>query len=100
MKVNGFNWDQGNLKKCEKHGLNRKMIEDFFNSSIWVAPDMKHSSQEERFFAIGICIENQKPMIVVFTYRFLKTKKLIRPISARYMHKREAKKYEQGFTKN
>jgi len=58
---------------------------------------MKHSSQEDRFFAIGICTENQKPMIVIFTYRFLETKKLIRPISARYI---EAKKYEQAFTKN
>jgi hypothetical protein len=37
-----------------------------------------------------------KPMFVVFTIR----SNLIRPISARYMHKKEARNYEKNFTQN
>jgi len=38
-------------------------------------------------------------MIVVFTLRTINKEVLIRPISARYMHQKEARKYEEEITK-
>lgn len=38
-------------------------------------------------------------MIVVFTLRTIKQDILIRPISARYMHEKEARKYEEEIPK-
>ena len=100
MKVDGFDWDSSNTFKSEtKHGLFRDVIESFFQGKIWVAPDLKHSHEEDRFLALGFG-PNEKPMIVAFTFRFKAGLKLIRPISARYMHAKEASKYEQAFTKN
>lgn len=100
MKVDGFDWDSGNRFKNEaKHGLTREVIEQFFHRKIWVAPDVKHSGTEERFLAIGTD-ENGKPMIVAFTFRTNAGLRLIRPISARYMHAKEARRYEQAFAKD
>lgn len=59
-----------------------------------VTPDPKHSDDEERYPAIGRS-QKQKPMFVVFTLRDVNGEILIRPISARYMHEKEAKRYEE-----
>ena len=100
MKIEGFDWDKGNILKNEKkHGLTHDVIEEFFRGQIWVAPDPAHSQEEDRFLAIGVD-SNGKPMIVAFTIRYKDETRLIRPISARYMHAKETKKYEQAFTKN
>ena len=37
-------------------------------------------------------------MLVAFTFRIREERILIRPISARYMHEKEAKKYEEKGT--
>ena len=95
IQENGFEWDTGNIAKCQKHGLSLEEIEAFFRSKIFVAPDLKHSGEEERFLAVGYSSDG-KPMFVVFTIR----SNLIRPISARYMHKKEARNYEKNFTQN
>ena len=100
MKAEGFDWDSGNLFKSEtKHGISREVAEAFFHSEVWVGPDPKHSKSEERFLALGRD-ENGRPMIVAFTIRKLDGRSLIRPISARYMHAKEVKKYEEAFAKN
>ena len=99
MKFEGFNWDIGNEKKCEKHGLSKVEIEEFFSRKLFVAPDIKNSISEERFLAIGQNAE-KRPMIVIFTFREINGAKLIRPISARYMHEKEVRKYEKTFKKN
>jgi uncharacterized DUF497 family protein len=88
--VEGFDWDEGNVTKCQKHGVTLEEIEEFFQAQIYVAPDLKHSQDEERFLAVGR-LPSGRPMFVAFTFR----NKLIRPISARYMHEKEAKQYEQ-----
>jgi hypothetical protein len=89
-----FDWDNGNFSKNEKHGVGKSEIEDFFRSQIYVSHDFKHSNSEERFVAIG---QNPKGrhMIAVFTLR----KDSIRPISVRYMNKRETEKYEKENSK-
>lgn len=100
MKVEGFEWDSGNILKNEaKHGLTHDVIEAFFHGKIQVGPDLKHSTQEERHLAIGRG-PSDRPMIAVFTIRKIGGKNLIRPISARFMHLKEARKYEEAFAKN
>jgi uncharacterized DUF497 family protein len=93
IQEDGFEWDEGNIAKCQKHGLSLEEIEAFFRSKVFVSPDVKHSGEEERFLAVGSSRDG-KPMFVVFTLR----DNLIRPISARYMHKKEAQNYEENFT--
>ena len=63
-----------------------------------MAPDIKHSIIEERFLAIGKGSEN-KWIVVAFTIRNHRGKKLIRPISARFMNKKEVQKYEKEIEK-
>ena len=95
----GFEWDDGNRDKCQKHGLAQRDIEHLFQQKpVLMAPAPKHASPEERFLAIGRSRKG-KPMIVVFTLRTIKQDILIRPISARYMHEKEARKYEEEITK-
>ncbi len=100
MEVEGFDWNAGNAFKSEaKHGIAREAIESLFQKAVWVAPDPKHSKSEERFLAIAT-LANEKHVIVAFTFRFRSGKRLIRPISARYMNKREIKRYEENFAQN
>ena len=87
------------MKSEAKHGVSRVAIEDFFRGKIWVAPDPKHSTHEDRFLAIGKG-PSGKPMIVAFTFRTRDARKLIRPVSARFMHAKEVEKYEQAFTQD
>ncbi len=65
-----------------------------FSSSIAVLPDPMHSKSEERFKAIGQS-EDGRWIFVVFTLRTRSGRKLVRPISARYMHKKEVDHYEK-----
>lgn len=100
MKVDGFDWNEGNLSKNkDSRGIESEVIESVFRNSPWVAPDIKHSSNEDRFLAIGRNSEGRL-MIVAFTFRRKGGLKLIRPISARYMHKKEIEKYEKEFSKD
>jgi uncharacterized protein len=96
MEVEGleFDWDEGNRERCEKHGLSVQDIESLFRSSISVFPDPEHSNEEERFIGIGRT-EGDRSVFVVFTLRMRDGIALIRPISARYMHKKEIDHYEK-----
>jgi uncharacterized DUF497 family protein len=94
MQVAGFDWDEGNRSKCWKHGVSPAAIEDLFRRPIAVLPDPVHSKSEERFKAIGRTGKG-RGIFVVFTFRTRRGKRLIRPISARYMHKKEMDQYEK-----
>jgi uncharacterized DUF497 family protein len=87
MKIQtlGFDWDSGNKRKCRKHGLRLIMS------------DMHHSRLEERYIAYGQTRKG-RPMFVAFTFRIRNGEQLIRPISARYMHEKEAREYEEKST--
>lgn len=95
MIIDGFDWDQGNLAKCQKHGVSVAEIESLFSQDHWIAPDLKHSVIETRQLAVGRSATG-RPMFVVFTVRLHRDKQLIRPISARYMHAEEIERYEQN----
>jgi uncharacterized protein len=100
VKIDGFDWDGANLLKNEaKHGITKETIEKFFYGRVRVGPDPKHSSLEDRFLAVGKEASGRF-LIVAFTFRLREGKKLIRPISARHMHAKEVRNYEQAFAEN
>ncbi|HUY37662.1 MAG TPA: BrnT family toxin [Candidatus Binataceae bacterium] len=94
MRVAGFDWDAGNRPKCREHGVSQAAIESMFRGSVAVLPDPAHSKSEERFKAIGKS-EAGRWIFVVFTMRIRRGKRLIRPISARFMHNEEVEHYEK-----
>ena len=93
-KATGFEWDRGNRKKCQAHGVSIAEIEDLFTRPVMVLPDPVHSHAETRMRAIGKTQEGRS-VFLVFTMRTRGRKRLIRPISARYMHAKEIKSYEE-----
>src|ERR1022692_3407331 len=34
MEFSGFDWDRGNLEKCQKHGISAKLIESVFDRPV------------------------------------------------------------------
>ena len=43
MEFSGFDWDEANRAKCQKHGVSIAEIEDLFGRVVSVAPDAEHS---------------------------------------------------------
>ena len=39
MRIDGFDWDEGNWPKCRQHGLSKDAIEEALQSSITVFND-------------------------------------------------------------
>ena len=94
LRVGGFDWDEGNRKKCQQHGLSITQIEDVFTNGPRVAPDLKHSGGEDRLIAVGRT-KGGRPIFVAFTFRTKDKRRLIRPVTARYMHAKEIEAYEK-----
>jgi uncharacterized DUF497 family protein len=57
-------------------------------------PDPEHSEEEERLKAFGTSAQGRK-LLVIFTLRHKEGETFIRPISARYMHRKEIAYYEK-----
>jgi uncharacterized DUF497 family protein len=95
LGTGGFDWDRDNSLKVQKHGVSLAEIEAIFEQPVAVFPDIAHSPHEERFIAIG---ENRvgRRILLVFTLRKRNSEMFIRPISARYMHKKEIEYYEEA----
>lgn len=91
--ANGFDWDAGNTEKCRKHGLLLAEIESVFADIVQVAIDDAHSINEPRQLAIGRT-SSGRAAFVVFTLRRTDGETRIRPLSARYMHIKEFKRYD------
>jgi uncharacterized DUF497 family protein len=91
--VSGFEWDEGNLEHCRKHGVSRPEIEGLFAGPVIVLPDSGHSQTERRFRAIGRT--GGRAVFVVFTIRERGGHRYVRPVSARYMHREEIESYEE-----
>lgn len=98
FNVDGFDWDAGNEAKCAKHGLTRSQLEEFFAGEVHIIADVKHSAKEKRFLALGRS-SAKRGMLVGFTLRRREGKLLIRPITARYMHAKEVRRYEEEIAK-
>jgi uncharacterized DUF497 family protein len=91
-KITGFEWDDGNARKNEKHGVSMAEAEQvFFNNPLLLLEDPKHSQAEVRLHALGKTDE-ERLLHITFTLRQAGEK--IRVISARDMHKKERATYE------
>jgi uncharacterized protein len=94
-RIEGFDWDSGNNRKStDKHGVSQAEAETiFFNDPLILAEDTRHSEREPRFNALGKTAQHRL-LHVTFTLRQNGT--LIRVISARDMHRKERRAYEQA----
>lgn len=93
-KVEGFEWDAGNLRKSElKHAVSMAEAEQlFFNEPLLVLVDALHSTVESRWHALGHT-DLARLLHVTFTLRG--EGRRIRVISARDMHRKERSVYGQ-----
>ena len=93
-KIIGFNWDAGNERKSvDKHSVDKYEAEQvFFNKPLLIVEDWKHSDDEARFHALG---QNNQHRLLHITFTLRSNDTLIRIISARDMHRKERKIYEQ-----
>jgi len=88
----GFDWDDGNSRKNEKHGVSGAEAEQvFLDSQIVVTSDIDHSAVEARYQALGETLDRRR-LHVSFTLR--QNESLIRIISARDMNRKERARYE------
>lgn len=94
-QISGFDWDDGNARKsADKHEVSQGESEQiFFNQPLVVLQDMKHSEAETRFHALGTT-DTGRMLHISFTLR--SGESLIRVISARDMHRKERRIYEQN----
>ena len=92
--ITGFDWNEGNTRKNEKHNVSMAEAEQvFYNEPLLVLEDSKHNNQEPRFHALGKSDEKRQ-LHITFTLRQAGEK--IRIISARDMHKKERATYEKA----
>ncbi len=95
--IRGFDWDRGNRDKCQKHGMSAEDIEAVFAQPVVILPDKENPSGERRLKAIGRTPAGRRAFSV-FTWRAEDgDSALLRPISARYMHRKEVESYEEAY---
>jgi uncharacterized DUF497 family protein len=93
-RITGFEWDKGNERKNEKHGVTMMETEQvFFNAPLLLLEDAAHSQNEVRIHALGVSDET-RALHITFTLR--QSGQLIRIISARDMHRKERAIYDQA----
>ena len=91
--VTGFDWDEGNAMKGEKHAVSAAEAEQVFvNEPLVVLKDVVHSVAEPRWHALGRTSAGRL-LHVTFTLRAGATR--VRIISARPMHRKEKTVYEK-----
>jgi uncharacterized protein len=90
----GLQWDEGNARKNERHGVSQGEAEEvFFDTRLLVVADMQRSMEEPRYHALGMT-RDSRHLHITFTLRDSMTR--IRVISARDMHRKEKAIYEQA----
>lgn len=93
MKIKGIEWDKGNWPKCGKHGVEQNEVEYVLHNIEFVMPDPH--PDEDRYFTAGQ-LPSDRHVFVAFTHRHREDGIYIRPISARFMHRKEVEKYEEA----
>lgn len=92
-RIVGFDWDDGNARKSERHGVSQSEAEQiFFDVRLLMVADTDHSADESRYHALGTTLDGRR-LHVTFTLRGDGTR--IRVISARDMHRKERQIYER-----
>ena len=92
-RIEEFEWDSGNERKGEKHGVTQQEAEQvFLHQPLLVLEDTKHSGSEPRFHALGKSFDGRL-LHVSFTVCGAGVR--IRVISVRPMHWKERVVYEK-----
>jgi uncharacterized DUF497 family protein len=92
-RIEEFEWDSGNERKGEKHGVTQQEAEQvFLHQPLLLLEDTKHSGSEPRFHALGKSFDGRL-LHVSFTVRGGGIR--IRVISVRPMHWKERVVYEK-----
>ena len=88
-----FMWDKGNIEKNFKsHKVSNKEAEEVFeNSPHFLLDDKKHSTETEKRYMLWGETDYNRKLTVIFTIRENK----VRVISARDMHTKERRRYEE-----
>lgn len=92
VTYDGFQWDTGNIAHCAKHGVPRDEIEHVLAKMTFFIPDPY--PHEPRMRTVGQTLDGRH-VFVVFTFREREHERYLRPVSARYMHAKEVRAYEQ-----
>ena len=93
-KITNFDWDEGNARKNEKHGVSTAEAEQvFFNAPLLVLEGRKHRVLEARFHTLG---KTDKTRLLHITFALRCVGEKIRVISARDMHRKERVIYEKA----
>jgi uncharacterized protein len=93
-KVIGFDWDDGNARKNERHSVSMSEAEQvFFGVPLVLLSDTQHSQAEPRFHALG---RTASARLLHVTFALRRDGTAIRVISARQMHRKERAIYEQA----
>lgn len=92
-----FEWNKGNAgKNLKKHNVADKEAEEIFqDEQKFIIEDEKHSILEKRYMIWGTTNKSRR-LSVFFTIR----KNKVRVISARDMHKKERRSYEEKIKVN
>ena len=93
-EIDGFEWDEGNVWKPERHGVSQAEAEQVFDHDPVFSPDLKHSHGETRIHALGIT-DAGRFVHLTLTIRERVEKRLIRVISARPMNRKERRQYRE-----
>lgn len=84
-KLDGFEWDNGNLGHIKKHNVDyRECEEAFLNKPLIVFVDEEHSAMEKRYKIFGVTTVRRK-LALAITIRNNK----IRVVMARDQNKKE-----------
>lgn len=78
LEFAGFDWDEANREKCQRHGVSVAAIESAFQRELAVFSDPGHSEREERLKAIGNT-DTGRYVLIVFTVRMREGEALVRP---------------------
>jgi uncharacterized DUF497 family protein len=92
-RIIGFEWDAGNARKNEKHGVSQSEAgQVFFDARLLMVADPRHSVDEPRYHALGTTLD-RRHLHITFTLRAEGT--LITVVSARNMHRKERQIYDR-----
>ena len=91
-RILAFEWDDGNARKNERHGVSQSEAEQvFFDVRLLMVADADHSADEPRHHALGATLDGRR-LHVTFTLRGDGTRICV--ISARDIHRKERQIYE------
>ena len=93
MKFGGFDWDSGNLPKCLSHGPCRfPKSKTCSVGDVYVVRDTVIAGERR---VLGFGNDAGRWTFCVFTWRGNR----IRPVSVRYMHAKEVKRYVEEISR-